>query len=91
MNKAKVELKLTAVLANRKRKGWPVSERTTWHNVSGLRFKPTKGLFEGANVDYDPETGLGHSYRWYELAKQRLAALTRVLPDNVIQLEAVQS
>lgn len=36
-----------------------------------LKYKPRKQRFEdhSRNCDFDPNTGLGHSYRWYELTK----------------------
>lgn len=33
-------------------------------------FRKTRGEFVSKNLDYNPLTGLGHSYRWYEIAKR---------------------
>ena len=34
-----------------------------------LRYKKRKGYFAIANCDFDPRSGLGHSYNWYEITK----------------------
>jgi len=38
-------------------------------NWSAIPYKKTKRIFKTSKCDFNPLTGLGHSYDWYELTK----------------------
>lgn len=34
-----------------------------------MKYFKRAGIYKASNLDFNPETGLGHSYAWYEISK----------------------